>query len=429
MMRQAFLGFLILLLGIPSVSFAELTIEITGGNEDAVSIAIAPFEWGSSSGTPPTADFGQIISSDLKRSGRFNPVPSVKQPSAPGYSEPANLRDFRSAGIDNLVVGRLIKTSGGYQAEFKLYNTANSQQLLSEAVSSPVKDQRFAAHHIADLIYEKLTGERGAFATRIAYVVANGPSRALKIADSDGHNAKTILSSNQPILSPAWSPDGKRLAYVSFESGRPAIYIQQLASGGRSKVTGFRGLNGAPAWSPDGSRLALTLSKDGSPDIYVMDVGSKQLRRLTSDQAIDTEPSWSPDGQWIAFTSDRGGKPQVYRVPVGGGSPQRLTFEGSYNADASWSPDGKSIALISRSGGDQVAILDLASRGLQTISTGSLNESPSYAPNGSMVVYAAGGGYLSVVAVDYDVQQRLATQSGEVRDPAWSPFLIKRKQL
>jgi TolB protein len=426
-MRKAFLGLLVLLFGIPSVSRAELTIEITGGNANAVSIAIAPFEWAGSSGTPPTTDFAQIISSDLKRSGRFNPVPSIRQPQAPGYVGPANLRDFRSAGIDNLVVGRLLKRSGGYQAEFKLYSTADSQVLLTEAVTAPARDQRFAAHHIADLIYEKLTGERGAFATRLAYVVASGTSRALKVADSDGHNAKTILSSNQPILSPAWSPDGKRLAYVSFESGRPAIYVQQLTSGNRSKLTDFPGLNGAPAWSPDGSRLALTLSKDGSPDIYVMNVGNRQLRRLTFDDAIDTEPSWSPDGQWIAFTSDRGGRPQVYRIPASGGTPQRLTFEGSYNADASWSPDGKSIALISRSGGDQVAILDLASRGLQTISSGSLNESPSYAPNGSMVVYAAGGGVLSVVAVDYDVQQRLAAQSGEVRDPAWSPFLIERK--
>ena len=426
-MRKALAGLIILLLGIPMVSNAELTIEITGGNADAVSIAIAPFTWAGSGGTPPTADFAQIISSDLKRSGRFNPAPSIQQPKAPDYSEPANLQDFRSAGIEYLVVGRLISRSGGYQAEFKLYNTGDSQLLLNEAVTAPARDQRFAAHHIADLVYEKLTGERGAFATRIAYVVASGNSRALKVADSDGHNAKTILASNEPILSPAWSPDGKRLAYVSFETGKPAIYMQELASGNRTRLAGFPGLNGAPAWSPDGSRLALTLSKDGSPDIYVMELGSRQLRRLTFSDAIDTEPTWSPDGQWVAFTSDRGGKPQVYRVSASGGSPQRLTFEGSYNADASWSPNGRSIALISRSRGDQVAILDLDSRGMQTISTGSLNESQSYSQNGSMVVYAAAGGVLSVVAVDYDVQQRLAAQSGEVRDPAWSPFLVKRK--
>jgi TolB protein len=426
-MRRALAGLLVLLFGIPQVTNAELTIEITGGNADAVSIAIAPFTWAGSGGTPPTADFARIISSDLKRSGRFNPTASMSQPSAPDYAEPANLQDFRKAGIEYLVVGRLINRSSGYQAEFKLYNTADSQLLLNEAVTAPAKDQRFAAHHIADLVYEKLTGERGAFATRIAYVVASGNSRALKVADSDGLNAKTILTSNEPILSPAWSPDGRRLAYVSFETGKPAVYVQELTSGNRSKLTDFPGLNGAPAWSPDGSRLALTLSKDGSPDIYIMQMGSRQLRRLTSSDAIDTEPTWSPDGQWIAFTSDRGGRPQVYRVAATGGSPQRLTFEGSYNADASWSPDGKSLALISRSGNDQVAILDLDSRGMQTISTGALNESPSYAPNGSMVVYAAAGGVLSVVAVDYDVQQRLATQSGEVRDPAWSPFLIKRK--
>lgn len=425
-MHRVFSLFFVLLMLQPLSAQAELTIEITGGNADAASIAIAPFSRGGGS-TPTTADFAEIIAADLRRSGEFNPVAPANQPAAPVHGSAVDLGAWRSRNIDNLVTGHIQQTASGYRLQFTLYDTASGQQLLSESVTSSIKDQRFAAHHIADLIYEKLTGRRGAFATRIAYVVANRRHRTLKISDSDGHNAKTVLSSNEPILSPAWSPDGKRLAYVAFENGRPGIYVQTLASGQRTRVSSSNGLNGAPAWSPDGSRLAVTLSKDGNPEIYVINASGGGERRLTNNAAIDTEPAWSPDGGRIAFTSNRGGAPQIYQVAAAGGTPARLTFEGSYNADASYAPDGKSLVLISRSRGDQVAILDLQSRGMQTISSGSLNESPSFAPNSSMVVYAAAGGILSVVSVDYDVKQRLARQGGEVRDPAWSPFLIGRR--
>ncbi len=426
-MQKVFMLLSALLMLLPLSAQAELTIQITGGNSNAASIAIAPFSQGGSS-TPLTADFAGIISADLKRSGRFNPVAPTNQPPAPAWGSPVNTDAWRSRNIANLVTGQILQTGSGYKAQFSLYDTASSQKLLSETVTTKIKDQRFAAHHIADMIYEKLTGERGAFATRIAYVVANKRHRTLKISDSDGHNAKTVLSSNEPILSPAWSPDGKRLAYVAFDKGRPGIYVQTLTSGKRIRISRASGLNGAPTWSPDGRRLAVTLSKDGNPEIYIIGANGGTPHRLTHSESIDTEPSWSPDGRWIAFTSNRGGKPQIYKMASSGGSATRLTFEGSYNADSSYAPDGKRLALISRSRGDQVAILDLETRGMQTISSGSLNESPSFAPNGSMVVYAAGGGVLSVVAVDYDVKQRLARQGGEVRDPAWSPYLIGRRK-
>ena len=426
-MQKVFMLFSTLLMLLPLSAHAELTIEITGGNSDATSIAVAPFSR-DGGGTPLTADFAEIISADLKRSGQFNPVARTNQPPAPAWGAPVNTDAWRSRNIDNLVTGQILQTGSGYKARFSLYDTSSSQKLLSETVTTKIKDQRFAAHHIADLIYEKLTGQRGAFATRIAYVVANKRHRTLKISDSDGHNAKTVLSSNEPILSPAWSPDGKRLAYVAFDKGRPGIYVQTLTSGKRIRISSTSGLNGAPSWSPDGRRLAVTLSKDGNPEIYIIGANGGAAHRLTHSESIDTEPSWSPDGRWIAFTSNRGGKPQIYKIASSGGSATRLTYEGSYNADSSYAPDGKRLALISRSRGDQVAILDLETRGMQTISSGSLNESPSFAPNGSMVVYAAGGGVLSVVAVDYDVRQRLARQGGEVRDPAWSPYLIGRRR-
>ncbi|MEN8214749.1 MAG: Tol-Pal system beta propeller repeat protein TolB [Pseudomonadota bacterium] len=426
-MQKLFILFSALLTLLPVTAQAELTIEITGGNSDAASIAIAPFSR-AGGGTPLTADFAEIIASDLKRSGQFNPVARASQPPAPSWGATVDFGPWKSRGIDHLVTGNIMQSGSGYKAKFSLYDTASARQLMSETVTTKIRDQRFAAHHIADLIYEKLTGKRGAFATRIAYVVANKRHRTLKISDSDGHNAKTVLSSNEPVMSPSWSPDGGRLAYVAFEKGRPGIYVQTLSSGKRIRISNAAGLNGAPTWSPDGSRLAVTLSKDGNPEIYIIGASGGTPRRLTNNQAIDTEPAWSPDGRWIAFTSNRGGKPQIYQIAAGGGSAKRLTYEGSYNADASYAPDGRSLALISRTGGDQVAILDLETRGMQTISSGNLNESPSFAPNGSMVVYAAAGGVLSVVAVDYDVRQRLARQGGEVRDPAWSPFLIGRRR-
>ena len=431
MMGRIKTGLFGLLLLVPLVSSAELTIEITGGSENAIPVAVAPFEW-AGGGTPPTADYAEIISSDLKRSGRFRTFTPMQQPAPPTYGGGIDPAPWRARGMDNVVFGRISGSGGSYRVEFTLYDAAGSTKKLIETVRGREKDQRFLAHHVADIVYEALTGERGAFATRIAYITA-GRSKgkqqmSLKVADSDGHNAQSVASTSKPLMSPAWSPDGKRLAYVSFEGGKPGIYIQQLSSGSRTKVTSFPGINGAPAWSPDGTRLALTLSKGGNPDIYVLDIGSRKLRQVTHDEAIDTEPAWSPDGKSLVFTSDRAGTPQIYRVSASGGTPRRVTYEGKYNANASWSPDGKSLTLISRGpGGYQVAILHLDTGGMQLLSDGSLDESSSFAPNGSMIIFAEGSsGVLTVVSTDYDVKTRLKAQSGSVRDPAWSPFLTGR---
>jgi TolB protein len=289
---------------------------------------------------------------------------------------------------------------------------------------------RRTAHQIADVIFEKLTGIPGAFATRIAYVTdergADGAERlALKVADADGHNPQTIVSSTEPLMSPAWSPDGRRIAYVSFENRRHAIYVQELLTGHREKLAAYEGINGAPAWSPDGRRIAMTLSKDGNPEIYVMELASKRLTRLTDHYAIDTEPGWSPDGRWIVFTSDRGGAPQVYRMSSSGGSATRVTFQNPYNARPSYSPDGRQLVMVTRESGQyRIALLDLENRVLQVLTRGQLDESPSFAPNGSMIIYATRSGrrgVLAAVSADGSVHQRLALEEGDVREPAWSP--------
>ncbi len=423
--RTLFIAWLLML---PLAAQAELTIKITGGNVDAISIAIAPFEWAGGE-TPPTADFDRIISDDLQRSGEFKPHSRLDQPQAAPFGQPVNYATWRDRGINNLVTGKVTGVAGRYRVEFALHDTAGGSQVTTDTVYAAIKDQRFAAHHVADLVYEALTGERGAFATRIAFVVANRTANSLQVSDSDGHGAKTILATNDPIMSPSWSPDGKKLAYVSFEGDQPAIYVQNVESGSRRKLTSFKGINGAPSWSPDGSRLAVTLSKDGDPDIYVLYASGSGLQRITESPGIDTESSWSPDGNSLIFTSDRGGTPQIYRVSAAGGAPARLTFEGKYNSNASFAPDGKSITLVTRtSAGYQVAILDLETGGMQMISDGPLDESSSIAPNGKMVIYASGlQGTLHVAATDYDVETRLAAQSGDVRNPAWSPFLINRR--
>lgn len=427
-MRQLFLGLLVALT-LTSAAKAELVIQITGGNANAIPIAIAPFEW-AGGGTPPSADFQQIISSNLQRTGEFRPFSTLDQPVPPGYSGSIDYAPWRSRGIQYLVLGRITASGSRYAIEFALYDVMGGRQMMSDRVTVGSKDERFGAHTVSDLVYEELTGVRGAFATRIAFVTTNQRANTLQISDSDGFNARAILATNDPILSPAWSPDGKQLAYVSFEGNKPSIYVQDVTSGKRTKVTSFPGINGAPAWSPDGSRLAVSLSKDGNPEIYTVNVNGGGLQRLTDSPGIDTEPDWSPDGQSIIFTSDRTGNPQVYQMPASGGTASRLTFEGKYNSNASFAPDGRNIVLVTRgSSGYQIGLFDSRTRGMQLVSRGSLDESPSFAPNGKMIIYAAGSsGTLTVVPTDYDVETRLAAQSGQVRDPAWSPFLIPRGQ-
>lgn len=419
------------LMALTGTASAALTIEITQGVQGALPIAVVPFGWTGPSPRAPE-DVSAIIAADLRRSGRFNPFPEKDMLSRPHDAGEVNFKDWRVLGQESLVIGQVRNTEAdNYEIQFQLFDVFKGEQLAGYSV--PVQGSallRRAAHYIADIIYEKLTGEPGAFNTRIAYVVAKRnmtpPRYELQVADSDGYNPEPVVKSTQPIMSPAWSPDGARLAYVSFERHRAEIYVQNLLAGVREPVASYPGINGAPAWSPDGRKLALTLSPDGNPDIYVLDLASKALTRLTDSAAIDTEPAWSPDGREIVFTSDRGGRPQLYRVPATGGRAQRLTFEGDYNASGRFSPDGKRIVMVQGQRGlFQVAVMDLGSGHVRVVSKGSLDESPSFAPNGSMVIYATevrNRGVLAITSVDGRVQQRLASQGGDVREPAWSPI-------
>ena len=416
---------------------AALTIEITEGAEGALPIAVVPFSWEGNGSKPPAHNVGEIVAADLQRSGRFKTLPVADMLSRPSSGDQVDFRDWRALAMENLVVGSVKPNGpGGYLVRFKLFDVFRGEQIVGYNIPTTEKDLRSTAHHIADIIYETLTGQPGAFATRIAYVTGERGKDgkevvALKVADADGYNPQTIVSSKEPLMSPAWSPDGRKIAYVSFEKAKPSIWVQEVFTGRREKLTSFKGINGAPAWSPDGRYLAMTLSKDGNPDIFVMDLARRQLRPLARHWGIDTEPSWSPDGKYIVFTSDRGGSPQIYRVPVSGGSPERLTFEGKYNARASYSPAGRELTLVTRVNGKyRIGVLDLESKGLRVLSEGRLDESPSFAPNGSMIIYAtrAGGkGVLAAVSTDGRVKQRLALQAGDVREPVWSPYYQRER--
>ncbi len=408
---------------------AGLTIEINQGVEGAVPIAVVPF---AGQGLPE--DVSAIIAADLQRSGRFAPLPANDLLSRPTEPAQVNFRDWRVLGADSLVIGAVEATGpDSYNIRFHLFDVLRGGQLIGYTVPATRAQLRRVAHQIADQIYEALTGERGAFNTLIAYVTTHGsgPNKQyeLQIADSDGYGPRTVVRTKQPLMSPTWSPDASRIAYVSFEKRKAEIYMQDLRSGSRTKLASFTGINGAPSWSPDGSRLALTLSRDGNPEIYVMRIADGSLTRVTQNPAIDTEPTWTADGQSLVFTSDRAGGPQLYQVSATGGSPQRLTFEGSYNASPDVSGDGKRLSLVHRDAGGnyRIAIYDLASRMLRVVSEGRLDESPSLAPNGRMVIYAssAGRGVLATSSVEGRAGQKLSFQQGDVREPAWSPFLPK----
>ncbi len=406
---------------------AGLTIEITQGAEGAMPIAVVPFAWKGQS-KPPGQDVATIIAADLARSGRFRTLAQSDMLSQPASGAQVDYRDWRALGQDALVLGSVEPNGpGGYLVRFQLLDVLRGEQLAAYSEPTTERGLRLTAHYIADIIFERLTGIPGAFATRIAYVTEGKDKRvSIEVADADGHNPTAIVSSREPLMSPAWSPDGKRLAYVSFEKRRHAIYVQDILTGRRERMASFKGINGSPAWSPDGRRLAMTLSKDGSPDIYVLELASKRLTRLTRHYAIDTEPAWSPDGRHIVFTSDRGGGPQIYRMPSGGGAAERLTYQGSYNGRASYSPDGRFLSMVTRENGQyRIGLLDLERRLMQVLTRGSLDESPSFAPNGSMILYATKTGrrgVLAAVSSDGGVRQRIALDAGDVREPAWSPL-------
>jgi TolB protein len=408
-----------------------LRIEITQGVSSAQPIVIVPFSSEQVVGGLPV-DIAQIVSDDLARSGRFKPLPRTDMLNKPSSAEQVNFRNWQSLGQDNLVIGRVTPTANGMlTVQFQLFDVYKGEQLTGFSIPANTANLRGVAHRISDLIYENLTGQKGAFSTRMAYVTsmmgANGKQEyKIQVADADGYGAKTIVTSTEPLMSPSWSPRGDKISYVSYEGRRSSIYTQTLRTGQREKLRSFKGINGAPSWSPDGSQLALTLSKDGSADIYIYNVITRSFRRLTRSYAIDTEPDWSPDGRHIIFTSDRGGKPQIYRISASGGQAARVTFEGSYNARASYSPDGKYIVMVHRVNGQyRIATLDLKSGFTNILTNGSLDESPSYAPNGSMILYSTNDGLKSILAAvssDGKVRQKLRLQEGEVREPAWSPF-------
>ena len=414
----------------PVLAPAALTIEITQGMDGAVPIAIVPFAQPASGARPPE-DVSQIVMDDLRRSGRFDPVPEQNLVSRPSAPEQVRFQDWKTLGVENLVIGQ-VEPAGPdrYNIKFFLFDVYRGKKLIGFSVPTTRKRMRYDAHRVSDLIFEKLTGLRGAFATRIAYVTekksAGKRQFKLEVSDSDGHNPKTILSSRDPLMSPAWSSDGKQLAYVSFEKHRSSIFAQNIQTAKRRKLASFEGVNGAPAWSPDGSRLALTLSRDGNPEIYVYTLSSGEARRITRNVAIDTEPVWSPDGRDLVFTSDRGGSPQLYRVSASGGRAERLTFEGKYNASADFSADGKRLAMVHGAGGNyRIAILELDTGIFNVVSDGRLDESPSFAPNGSMIIYATesgGKGVLAAVSSDGRFRQRFSSRGGDVREPVWSPF-------
>ena len=436
MRQNLFFLLFISMLFLSANSHAVLEVEITGGFQGASPIAIVPFAW-SQSGKAPV-DIAGVVSSDLSRSGMFSPLSLNQLPERPAMDDTINFPRWKNTKAEQLVIGNITTVGQGqYEVKFQILDIFSGQEILGYRFSVEKQNLRRVAHQISDKIYEKLTHTRGAFDTLIAYVVVNNDVNAKKrvytlaIADSDGYGEKVILKSRQPIMSPAWSPTGKQLAYVSFEKKRSIIYVQELKTGQRKVVARFKGINSAPSWSPDGKRLAMTLSKDGNSEIYVMYTDSGVLQRITNHYGIDTEPSWSPDGRSLVFTSDRAGKPQIYQIAVNPqgrvGNPKRLTYEGDYNSKASFSHDGKFLTMITRDRGHfRVGMLELSTRYLQVLTRSKLDESPSFAPNSKIVLYATesrGRGILEAIASDgSNSPQRLRVLSGDVREPAWSPY-------
>lgn len=410
---------------------AALEITITEGVVGARPIAVVPFAWDGEDSAP--ADIARIIDTDLARSGEFTPVERDDMIARPGVGDDINYSNWRTIDTDHVVVGEVAPRDDDYQIRFRLLDVLDGEQVIGYSFNASGNAVRRVAHEISDIVFEEITGNKGAFGTRIAYVAVEGSGEerefAIQIADYDGRNGRDILTSNDPIMSPAWSPDGDRLAYVSFENDRrPAIFVHDIDSGERERISDRSGINSAPAWSPDGDQLALTLSHEGSPSIYIYDLASGDLQRVTRSRAIDTSPTWTPDGESLLFTSDRAGGPQIFRIAAdGSGRAERLTYEGSYNTSPDVSPDGERFAFVHRTsnGHDRVAVQQIDDDSMRVLTEGRYDDSVSFAPNGRMILYAArhnGRDVLGAVSVDGRAQARLEQTRGNVREPAWGPF-------
>ena len=402
-------------------SQAQIRFEITGVGASQIPVAITAFPGEEAAPQQITS----VVKADLARSGIFK---LIDNGDALSDSSAINYADWQKRGANALAVGSVTRLADGrFDVRYRLFDTVQSSQLSALSIGAQPQLLRLTAHKIADDIYQKLTGIPGIFSTRISYVTKSGGEYRLEVADADGEGTQVALRSNEPIISPSWSPDGTKVAYVSFEMKKPVVYIQNLVTRQRSIVANFKGSNSAPAWSPDGSRLAVALTRDGLTQVYVINADGSGLRRLTNSAGIDTEPQFSPDGGSVYFTSDRSGGPQVYKVGLDGGSPQRVTFNGSYNISPRISPDGKTLAFISRRDGLlQLYALDLTNGQEIRLSDGSRDQSPSFAPNGKYIMYATESGRrgsLAVVSVDGRIKQRLTTQAGDIREPTWGPFM------